>query len=163
MRQTRRFREENILNHQEFDTFQHFNGVARIGIAERMVVAEKIQAADLATAHGIMGFRELEPHFRRQLDTPRLLETASHSLIGHAEVAWQGIGQATHVTGPLHIVLPPERTDPGTRTAKISCQHGQVGDADHSRRPLGGFADPHPVQDGGCFGLCVHPGRFNQG
>ena len=91
-------------------------------------------------------------------DTPGILEFLLDFGDGNCLVAGVHIGQAAHVAGALHVVLPAQRIDAAARNAHVAAQHRQVGGRLDIVYTGGVLGDAHGIYDGSWFAFGIGAG-----
>jgi hypothetical protein len=89
---------------------------------------------------------------------PQRLELAAHGGVVDALVAGQGVLEAQHVAGALHVVLPAQGNEARTRPAHVTGEQGQVDQAEGAVDTRHMLGDAHAPQDHAARGLAVDAG-----
>ncbi|MBA7696398.1 hypothetical protein ES703_105045 [subsurface metagenome] len=84
-----------------------------IRLTQCWVLANKVESLYLPFIGGVNNLSESQPRKGVQATSPGSLKFLPDSRVADSLVAGIDIGQSTKVTGTLHIVLTPQRINPG--------------------------------------------------
>ena len=107
--------------------------MAGVGITLGHILALNIHGLVLSGDCLIKHGRYAQARFRIELHTPIGLKGPAHRIITHGLIAGQLMGERPHITGALHIILPPERINPDAAKTDIASEHGKVSQRHHRR------------------------------
>ncbi|GBE36655.1 hypothetical protein BMS3Bbin07_00804 [bacterium BMS3Bbin07] len=98
-----------------------------------------------------------QPRRDREFFPPCPFELPSCPRIRYFLIATVNIRQGPHIAGPLHIVLPPQRVNPGHRQADMPGEHDQVGTGPYIVHPGYMLCNPHCVKEHRALLHCIYP------
>ena len=77
-------------------------------------------------------------------------------------IAGQLMGERTHITGALHIILPPQRVYAHAVATNIAGQHGQVGNTHNRSGALAVLCYTQAIEDRAIAACGIEPRRSTQ-
>ena len=78
------------------------------------VLADAVDGLEFVSLHGLEHLGEVPAVGGRDLTPPGPFELGPYLVIFHVLESGEFVGQRTHVTATLHVVLPSERNQAGT-------------------------------------------------
>ena len=156
------FRQENVLDHQEFAVFQGVFHMVQVGIGHHGILTHDIQAPYAASFHGVHDFSNGQAGFTGEGNTPGLFKLFPGSVVEDLLIGGEIGGQTAHVTGTLDIVLTAQGVDTAAVLADLAAQQCQVGGAHDTLGAGGVLSDTHGIVDTGFVCLGVQAGSLLQ-
>ena len=124
-------RADDVLHDQEVEPLEQLARLVDVGLGLRGVLADHVQAAQLAALHAVEHLRQVPAVGRPDRGVPRRLEPRA-SLVVALDVleAGQLVRDRAHVAAALDVVLAAQGVEPGAVAPDMPAQEGEVDQAE---------------------------------
>ncbi len=127
MRQLGGAREEDVLHHERIEPLEQALGAVLVGFGLRGVLADRVDAVQLAVLHGVEHVRQVLAVPGLQGDAPGALELLPDFVVrGPVLETHEAVRDRAHVTATLHVVLPAERIHTRTVLPDVAGQEREI-------------------------------------
>ena len=126
VRQLRGLRQEQVLDDEELEAFEHAAHASLIGLRLGRVLADHVQQALVAARHRVAHRRQVAAALVRDRHAPRLFELRPKPVVLDVLEAGQPVGDRAHVAAALDVVLAAQGVETAAVATDMAGQQRQV-------------------------------------